>query len=521
MDYLVRHRGLERHKERRLVHVAPDPGHSRIEERPVVLAPPLSRLGVREVRERADPRPHDVMVLFPLACFAVEVPLATFYVDRIVIVDLDAGVYDGDEVEALFSEFGYELLRLGEAFLVPGKDAVAVHVVNVEVEGVARDVALAEVAGHLAHLALIHVAVAALLVAQRPHRRHRSAPGQLRVAVKYVVRGRAAEDVVDDVPALGAVVSAVSACFRQVELDAVGVVEEETVGPAAYKRDRERDRGVDVVEGGGVPSRGIYVPEDLVRARFIEAAGSLPAPEVPLALFALLVQSNRAPQRGREYVRLRQLDDAHPELLVIGGEDAARGIGEGDSQGVQGDVCRGCLGGEGDLFFAGHLRRDRFPILLLYRLRGVVRRPTLREHPDPEEVRGEGGHLDRGRARPHTYASLVVVQELRPSERLVLSLLGRRRFEDLGQNSSLWVSETGYRWSVRTGILLIPRPSRAHTASFSGTPSARYCELEVWDVQALRRRAGPELRYLSVEHLGPLVAGYANPVVSVFDEVGV
>ena len=39
-------------------------------------------------------------------------------------------------------QVGGELLGVGEAFLVPGEDAVAVHVVDVEVDHVARDVVL-------------------------------------------------------------------------------------------------------------------------------------------------------------------------------------------------------------------------------------------------------------------------------------------------------------------------------------------------------------------------------------------
>src|SRR5918998_5617055 len=106
-----------------------------------------------------------------------------------------------------FSEVEGEFVRVGEAFVVPGKDAVAVHVVDVEVDHVARDIVLAEATGNLAHLDLVHVAVAALLVTQRPQGRHRGAASELCVAVQDVPRGRAAEDVVDEVTALSPTLS--------------------------------------------------------------------------------------------------------------------------------------------------------------------------------------------------------------------------------------------------------------------------------------------------------------------------
>jgi hypothetical protein len=111
---------------------------------------------------------------------------------------------------------------------------------------------------------------------------------------------------------------------REVELDAVGVVEEEAVGSAASfasaHREHERYGGVDVLEGSGVSRRRVHVPEDLVRVRFLKAAGPLAAPEIPFALLAPLVQPYRIPQRRREGTCPRSLYDAHPELLIVGGE---------------------------------------------------------------------------------------------------------------------------------------------------------------------------------------------------------
>jgi hypothetical protein len=105
------------------------------------------------------------VVLLALARLAVEVSLTTLCVDGVVLVYLYARINDGDDVKAPFSKLGHELLWMGEAFFIPGEDAVAVHVVDVEVEGVTRDVALAEVSGDLAQLVGRLVAVAALLVA--------------------------------------------------------------------------------------------------------------------------------------------------------------------------------------------------------------------------------------------------------------------------------------------------------------------------------------------------------------------
>ena len=156
-----------------------------------------------------------------------------------------------------FAQVGEELFRVREAVFVPGKDPVAVHVVDVKEDHIARDVPLPELPRDLAYFFLGFVAPAALLVAERPLGRHGDAAGKLSVAVEHLFRGRSAEHVVDDITALGAVVSAVPILFRQVDLDAVSVIEEEAVGHAVREREREGYRSVHVVEGGRVSARRV------------------------------------------------------------------------------------------------------------------------------------------------------------------------------------------------------------------------------------------------------------------------
>jgi hypothetical protein len=201
------------------------------------------------------------------------------------------------------------------AIRVPREHPVAVHVVDVEVERVARDVALAEAGRHRAQLVRARVAPARLLVAERPQRRHRRAACERRVAVEHVARRRPAEDVVDEVTARGLVHDALRIGLGEVDLDARGAVEQQPVGAPFAQREHERDRRVEVVERGGVPRRRIDVPEHLVRARLLEPGRPLAAAEEPLAGLAALDQ----PRPGIE---------RHPAPGVVGREDHAVRVGE-------------------------------------------------------------------------------------------------------------------------------------------------------------------------------------------------
>src|SRR5215212_4504991 len=422
VDHVVRHRGPIRDKERRLVHVAPDPCHSCVGENTLVLAPPLARLGVGEVREGAHAGPDGIVVLIPIARLAVQVFVPAICIDGVVLVHFHSGVYDSNDAKALLAEVGDQTLRVGEAVPVPGEDPVAVHVVDVEVDDVAGDVPLPETAGDLAHLFFVHVGVTALLVSDAPQRRHRGAARELGVAVHDFLRGWPAEDVVDDRATLGPVVGAVFALQREVELDPVGVVEEESLGPAVHHGEGERDGAVEVVEGGGVPERRIDVVEDLVRSGLLQPARPLAAAEVSFSRLAPLVQPYRATEGLREHVGIGGLDGAHPELNIVYSELAARGVREPDAQGVQRDVGRRCGGRERELlvgFLHGDL--DRLPVFFGYGLGVVSRRAACGEHPDAEEVWGQGCNLDRRRTGFQPKAVVVVVEQLSRAEGLVFA----------------------------------------------------------------------------------------------------
>ena len=281
----------------------------------LLVTPPFAHGGIGEVRERAQTRPDGVAVLVAVAREAEIPALAALCVQRVALVHLHARVGDRDDAEALLAQLRDQSRGVREALAVPREDAVAVHVVDVEVEHVARDLALAEAGGDRAQLVRAHVAPARLLVAERPQRRHRGPARQRRVAVEHVAGRRPAEDVVDEVAAGGGELDPLRIRSCEVDLDPAGVVEQQPVGAAVAQREHERDRRVEVVEGCGVARRRVDVPEHLVRAGLLEPARALAATEEPLARRAALDQ----PRPGFE---------PHAQLGVVGGEHRPVRVGE-------------------------------------------------------------------------------------------------------------------------------------------------------------------------------------------------
>ena len=155
------HRRVVRHEHRRLVHVAPHARDARVHQPRMQGAPPLPRCGVREIRERTQTRPHDVPVLGAVPRQAEEPALAARDVDRIRLVDLHARIGDHHDAEPLGAQLVDQPGRVREPLRVPGEDPVAVHVVDVQVEHVARDRARAELGRQGSNLVGVHVATTA------------------------------------------------------------------------------------------------------------------------------------------------------------------------------------------------------------------------------------------------------------------------------------------------------------------------------------------------------------------------
>lgn len=136
---------VEAHAERRdvagcgLVHVVPDTRDAGGDVRGVKFAPPRAALVGGEVREGGVTGPDLADVGIPAVGAAQHVAFLCLVVDPVAGVPFDAGVHDGREAEAVVGEFGDHRVWIGEEFVVPGEDPVAIHVLNVQPQPIAWD----------------------------------------------------------------------------------------------------------------------------------------------------------------------------------------------------------------------------------------------------------------------------------------------------------------------------------------------------------------------------------------------
>ena len=257
MPDVERHRAGHRLEHRRLVHVVPDPGDADVGEDPVQPAPPLARCRLAEVGKYAgagiplglrgpDRRHVDAAVRVLHEVIAGEagvVWLVAHFLFRV-------GVDNRHGAETVAPQIGDESRGVREALAIPRERLVAVLVMDIEPDHVGRNPPLAEVAGDEPDPRLRVVAVAALVITERPPGRQRHAPSHVGVALDDAFRIRPVNQVVIELAAFRAERQQARRRVADVEVAAERVVEKNAVGPSAAQHEVERDRHVDRIRIG-------------------------------------------------------------------------------------------------------------------------------------------------------------------------------------------------------------------------------------------------------------------------------
>ena len=225
---------------------------------PCETGPPRADIGACVVGEDAHARPHLALVDLARGGADAQILGDHLVVDEVPRLGLDSWVDHPDALEAHLAEVGVEFLRVGELRGIEREDAVTVHVVDVEPDDVAGDVARSEPLGDLADARLGVVGIAALVVAQGPPWRQGHGAGQPREHLQNVLGPSA----VDHVHRVWRAFAQEHDAIAQVDGAAPGRVGQNTEGRAVgTHRQHPRVRLVErrVLDGVAV---GIGVPTD-------------------------------------------------------------------------------------------------------------------------------------------------------------------------------------------------------------------------------------------------------------------
>ncbi len=275
------------------------------------LRPPVPHVGTQEVGEDAAARPDEArdVVDGGVAHERVEFQSGVEHLDPWLL--LHTGVDDGDAPKSALAELGGQRGRIGKPFRVPREDLVVVHVLDVEMEHVARQPPAGELVGDAAQRGGRVVAPVRLVVAERPARRQLDPSEQCGEPFEHDGRLVAVDDDVVELAAGDSGDPGVRS-WLGTDLAPAQRVEEEAVRHRRPMGGEDRHRAVYPV-GLRPVLPGVDVPERLRRRRLVERR--------PLA------------EPGMALVRMPPFADLHPAVspadrvvTVIGGDlDATLG----------------------------------------------------------------------------------------------------------------------------------------------------------------------------------------------------
>ena len=269
-EHVIRHGGRRDIEHRRLVHVIPDAGETGGAKSRDLIGPPRPRARPGEVGEHRGPGPYRTDEQGSIGPVHEDVPRHAVVVHGVAGIPLHARIDDRHGGEPSAIEIGEQLVGSREAVVVPGKDPVFLHVVNVEPHRVGGNAAAAKLPRDCAHRAVGIVAVAALLVPHRPERRQLHVAGEVAVAGQHAGRARAGDDVVVELALLGPEIVVGATLFADVERRSVGVVEKDAVYAPVSQHHEEGDVVVQGI-GGVVVAVHVGVPHHERRATQLRA----------------------------------------------------------------------------------------------------------------------------------------------------------------------------------------------------------------------------------------------------------
>ena len=253
----------------RFVHVVPETVNALFCQNGIFFAEPVSCLRLEEIREVYPTRPYCAHKIAAFCIFAEVVFLHALFINAVAVLDLDTGINDGNQMDALCLHIGSQSLQIRETLFIHGEVLVALHVVDVQIDAVQGNAGSLVLCSDFPDICLIFITPAALSVAECPERRNIASaddPTELLDDILFIFTG---DDIDGEVIFRRLDLHGVSPGIADVELHLSGIIEKCTESDLAA----DNDKIVRAVERTGVlvVVGVVIVPADILPATLVDA----------------------------------------------------------------------------------------------------------------------------------------------------------------------------------------------------------------------------------------------------------
>ncbi|MCY1518040.1 hypothetical protein D9M68_527460 [compost metagenome] len=152
-------------KNCRFIHIIPKSGHPEVQQLFIQASPPFAHFGVGEIRKLAAARPYMAFHKIIIAAAAKIIILFPLFEDPVVIIDLYPRIDHHHGLHPYSRQVADHFLRVRKILFIPCKAAIAIHVVDIEVNGIAWNLEIPEGLGNFPHFRFRIVTPPALMVA--------------------------------------------------------------------------------------------------------------------------------------------------------------------------------------------------------------------------------------------------------------------------------------------------------------------------------------------------------------------
>ena len=244
VHHVRRHRLGRRVEDRRFVHVVPSARDAHLHLIGEQSAVPVAHLRFGEIREHRRTRPHRPDIDRAVGTVDEGVALDALVIGAVALLGRlrDVQVGDRHHLEPVALQVGQQPLHIGERLAIDGEGSVAILPVDVEPQHVGGHALLPQPGSDAAQFVRRHVAVARLLIAQRPLRHERRLAGQVGVAADHLCRGRAGDQIIVNGSIRRTEGQPRVVAMPEIEPGARRIVEEQAIAaPHSANADEERD----------------------------------------------------------------------------------------------------------------------------------------------------------------------------------------------------------------------------------------------------------------------------------------
>ena len=245
MQYVIWKRQSIDLKHSWLVHIIPETTDIQVIIKIFVFfCPPKSDLWIRKIGKNTSIWPNRANHYFAIRASAKGIIFEAIVINFVTFFGLYARVNHHNGMKTLRIELINHVFWIGKIFLVPSKNAPTVHVIDVQIKAIARNLKRPKLVRHLMHTLLRIIRPSALMKTQSPHRGQFRNASQCMIILRHVEHRWAKKEIKIEFATIGRHGQKIFFAFAKIKFCSVTVVKKNAIRIVLAQAIKEWNRAI-------------------------------------------------------------------------------------------------------------------------------------------------------------------------------------------------------------------------------------------------------------------------------------